>query len=860
MFERSSSDQPIPTDRAHGPLRTPRAYKVCDLVSEALLYFAVVFSPWAFGTTQPWSIWTMTVTGWLLGLLLVGKWLVRWRTGYQPVRWDRVLPLANRGGSARISRGLTLVLAVLTVLILTYGCVSAWNARATYDPVRRAFTYQECVRWLPHSYDRARSWFVFVQWLGLAGFFWALRDWLLGLSAGERRAVLGEADEPRLVGGLPVRVKRLLWVLCGQGAVLALVAILNRLGESDKILWILKARRPTVGFHFGPFAYRGNASQYLNLLWPVCLGFWWALQHEAASRRRRTGRRASGAHGLLLPCTVLMAIGPVMSGSRGGLLVAIALGGVAAFSLVLSGSRLPWLARMAVAGLLVGGLGLGVYLGWDRLAARLSAATLTIPVDVELSTNDFALRVVLRPQAGASNVLQSLVGVSASRDGSLWRPEVLDLGIAPNGNLHATLCSDAATNLSIKVIGQFMNRYATGVVDLVFLRTSPPRAYVNTVPVPLGIWPKDSEAMWRGNIGSSWFWVGGRYPQDQSRVSPILGAVLYNHVQFPTNEAGLNLPSVADTPSGVGRVLQADTFDFGTGGFSAGAAGLIVAGEASGKGLSNRALRVGREGTPGSWVLQKSDLTSTNPGPIDLRFTLEVENPNAAPCWLQVAFGDRKGAAQMLAAQTNTLIATVFQGLDEEDLARLTLAVTDEKGQVRDDLPASFELRMSRFQVDQLGAVVALDFSDEPLTTRLNTDKSGREEVYAGARRIAEDFPWFGSGPGTFMTLAELYRDEVTGNWSAYVHDDWLETRVTLGWIGLGLVIASLVVVVVRPLAGGGLPCPGVLQAQCYAAMAGCLVHAKYDFPFQIYSILLLFLVVCCLLSVASRRQMGDGR
>ena len=853
MFERSSSDRPMPTDRAPGLLRTPRAYKVCDLVGEGLLYFAVVFSPWAFGTTQPWAIWTMTVTGWLLGLLLVGKWVIRWRTGYQPVRWESVLPLTSRGISARIPRGLTIVLAVLTVLILAYCLVSAWNARATYDPVRRAFTYHECLRWLPHSYDGASSWFVFAQLLGLAGFFWALRDWLLGLSAAERRAVLGEADQPRLVGGLPVRVKRLLWVLCGQGAVLALVAILNRLGGSEKILWMLKAQRSTVGFHFGPFAYRGNASQYLNLLWPVCLGFWWVLQHEAASRRRRTGRRASGAHGLLLPCTVLMAIGPVMSGSRGGLLVAMALGGVAACSMVLSGSRLPRLARVAVAGLLVGALGLGVYLGWDRLAARLSTATLSIPVDVELSTNDFALRVVFRPEAGPKNAQQTLVGVSASREATAWRPEVLNLGIVPSGNLHATLCGDSATNNSIKIIGQFMNRYATGVVDLVFLKTTPPRAYVNNVPVPLGLWPKGSEEMWRRSVGSSWFWVGGHHAQDQSRVSPILGAVLYNHANFPTNEIGLSLPSVADTLPGVGRVLQAVTFDFEAEGFTSRSTGLAITVEPSGRSSGDRGLRAAREASRGSWVLQKSDLTSVNPGPVDVRITLEAENPNATPCFLQVALGDRMRALQTLAAQTNTITSTVFQGVGEEDLARLTLAITDEQGRVRDDLPASFELRLSRLQVDQLGAVVALDFSDEPLTTRLNTDKSGREAVYAAARRIAEDFPWFGSGPGTFMTLAELYRDEVTGKWPAYVHDDWLETRVTLGWIGLGLAIAGLVVVAVRPLAGGGLPCPGILQAQCFAAMAGCLVHAKYDFPFQVYSILMLFLVLCGLVSVCGR-------
>ena len=35
---------------------------------------------------------------------------------------------------------------------------------------------------------------------------------------------------------------------------------------------------------FGPYAYRANASQYFNLLWPVCLGFWWTLNRSFGSQ------------------------------------------------------------------------------------------------------------------------------------------------------------------------------------------------------------------------------------------------------------------------------------------------------------------------------------------------------------------------------------------------------------------------------------------------------------------------------------------------------------------------------------------------------------------------------------------------
>ena len=41
----------------------------------------------------------------------------------------------------------------------------------------------------------------------------------------------------------------------------------------------------TAETQLGPFAYRSNGAQYFNLLWPVCLGFWWTLHRSASSRQ-----------------------------------------------------------------------------------------------------------------------------------------------------------------------------------------------------------------------------------------------------------------------------------------------------------------------------------------------------------------------------------------------------------------------------------------------------------------------------------------------------------------------------------------------------------------------------------------------
>ena len=68
--------------------RTPPAYRICDGITEGVLYGMIVFAPWAFGTTERWSIWTMNVGGYVLGLLLAAKRSIRWRAGYRPVRWS----------------------------------------------------------------------------------------------------------------------------------------------------------------------------------------------------------------------------------------------------------------------------------------------------------------------------------------------------------------------------------------------------------------------------------------------------------------------------------------------------------------------------------------------------------------------------------------------------------------------------------------------------------------------------------------------------------------------------------------------------------------------------------------------------
>jgi hypothetical protein len=230
---------------------------------------------------------------------------------------------------------------------------------------------------LPHTFDSGRTWLAFWTYLGLAGSFWAVRDWLLGKSGEEERA---EHGRPRRGAAgfaplLPARLRRLLWVLALNGALLGAEGIAQRLEGSGKLLFLVKPRvNPGADTQFGPYAYRANASQYFNLLWPVCLGFWWTLNRSYASKRK--------AHHLILVCCVIMAACPMISTSRGGALVTVGIAVLAAFFLLathflLAARRQPDRRTriITLAGLLLffaGALALGFALGWKTLKPRMA--------------------------------------------------------------------------------------------------------------------------------------------------------------------------------------------------------------------------------------------------------------------------------------------------------------------------------------------------------------------------------------------------------------------------------------------------------------------------------------------------------
>ena len=361
-------------------LRRLRLYQTCDGLSGKLIYLMVMFTPWAFGTTQPWSIWTMNSLAYAAGALLLIKLAIRWLTGYRGVRWDLRSKAAGQGmrREAHWGRNLTRALATLTILILAYCLISALNARSHYLEKDASFAYRHFIPWLPHSYDQASSWKAVWNYLALGLSFWAVRDWVIGKTSAEERVERSQLGDFRSkhVTLLPERLRRLLWVLSINGGLLGLEGIIQRLAGTSHLLFLVGTRiNREAEDQFGPYAYRSNAAQYFNLIWPACLGFWWTMQCVARSELRRAKRFGLGTHHLILLSVMIMAACPIISTTRAGAFVAV-VNLLAAAAILWSAQRPHDLkAKMRILAFLGLILGFSALLGWEKLAPRFETET-----------------------------------------------------------------------------------------------------------------------------------------------------------------------------------------------------------------------------------------------------------------------------------------------------------------------------------------------------------------------------------------------------------------------------------------------------------------------------------------------------
>ncbi len=342
-------------------IKEPILHSLADKFTEILIFFTIVFSPWAFGSTEYWSIWVMNFTAYGIGILLILKWIIRRTNFSSSIINDKNNINLKQNRFHLINKFGNILSASLMLLLLGYILISAINARASFNLETNEYSYFENINKIfPHSYDARGTWFVFWQYLGLVILFWGTRDWLAG------------APISRISISLNPRLKRLFFVICLNGGVLSIVCIVQRFYYGDFLGKLLFLIEPSINnpnnSQFGPFAYRSNAASYLNLIWPISLGLFMQLGQQNLDYGKK--RFGNGAELILIPCIILTACGPIISSARGGMFVMIGLIILASISMLALKISSKFL-RLSTLISLSAGVIVAYYLGWEKIEPRL---------------------------------------------------------------------------------------------------------------------------------------------------------------------------------------------------------------------------------------------------------------------------------------------------------------------------------------------------------------------------------------------------------------------------------------------------------------------------------------------------------
>ena len=103
----------------------------------------------------------------------------------------------------------------------------------------------------------------------------------------------------------------------------------------------------------------------------------------------------------------------------------------------------------------------------------------------------------------------------------------------------------------------------------------------------------------------------------------------------------------------------------------------------------------------------------------------------------------------------------------------------------------------------------------------------------------------YGSGPGTFETVFQFEINTYAINlWHSWAHNDYLEFLLTFGIPGSLIIFILLIVIIACCLANLLYSKLNIYCAFSLYSIIGILVHALADFPFQVYSICLVFTIL----------------
>ncbi|MGY4615524.1 O-antigen ligase [Bradyrhizobium sp. USDA 4472] len=139
-----------------------------------------------------------------------------------------------------------------------------------------------------------------------------------------------------------------------------------------------------------------------------------------------------------------------------------------------------------------------------------------------------------------------------------------------------------------------------------------------------------------------------------------------------------------------------------------------------------------------------------------------------------------------------------------------------------------------------IAAGVLIQFLGGAVAERVSVEgvsDQGRWQAYLSTWRIIQDYPWLGTGLGSFAWVFPAYRSPLISSWGVWdrAHNTFLELTSELG-IPLGSLLAlgwiEMIVLLIRGVLtrrrGGGCP------AAALGVLVAATLHTAVDFPFQI--------------------------
>lgn len=136
---------------------------------------------------------------------------------------------------------------------------------------------------------------------------------------------------------------------------------------------------------------------------------------------------------------------------------------------------------------------------------------------------------------------------------------------------------------------------------------------------------------------------------------------------------------------------------------------------------------------------------------------------------------------------------------------------------------------------------------------------NGRTSIYAYARPLADRLPTWGWGAEAFRSYGELHRNAFPAN-PEFVHDDRLEIRGGMGWVGLGVVLGCLALVPAMAASRNTIQAASAPVMFLWLGGVGLLVHACVDYPLQVPVIQVTCILLAGVASACSwRRRRSRG-